>query len=62
MVVGERELGLAFVVLSFQFNVIRVLAFLILTLLCRSSLINKTTAKHKNKHKSKTWNCMVVLD
>jgi hypothetical protein len=50
----EGELGLAFVEFSFWFNVVGVLVFLVLTLLCWSSLINKTTTKHKSKHKSKT--------
>jgi hypothetical protein len=47
MVVGEGELGLAFVVLSFWFNVVRVLVPLILALLCRLLLTNKTTASAK---------------
>jgi hypothetical protein len=53
MVVEEGELGLAFVVLSFRFNVVRVFVLLILTILCRSLLIIKTTAKRKDKHKRK---------
>jgi hypothetical protein len=55
MVVGEGELGLAFLVLSFQFNVVRVLVFLILIVFCRSLLINETTAKHKGKHRTIWW-------
>jgi hypothetical protein len=47
MVVGEGELGLAFVVLSFWFNVVRVLVPLILALLCRLLLTNKTNASAK---------------
>ena len=52
MVMGEGELGLAFVVLSFRFNVVRVLVFLILALQYRSLLINKTTASAKANTKT----------
>lgn len=44
------ELGLAFVVFSMQvLNIVWVLAFLVLTVPCWSSLVNETTAKHKAK-------------
>ena len=54
ILVGKGELGLAFVVISFWFDVVWVLAFLVLTVLYRSLLINKTTAKHKSKYKRRT--------
>jgi hypothetical protein len=48
MVVAEGELGLAFVVLSFRFNVVRILVLLVFARLCRSLLIiNETNASAK---------------
>jgi hypothetical protein len=48
MVVAEGKLGLAFVVLSFRFNVVRILILLVFARLCRLLLmINETNASAK---------------
>jgi hypothetical protein len=46
IMVVKKKLGLAFVQLTFRSNVVRVLAFLVVVALCRSSRTNKTTVQH----------------